>query len=573
MGQVARGTARARLLVYAVMRTYEEILAEATGPGGIFEIVEEEVLGQRMRVFKDRKRSLRQLLEESALHGDKEYIVVDDRRIAYTEHVRLVASVASELGERFGVAKGDRVAILAENHPEWLTTFWATVSMGGIVAALNGWWTEDEIRYGLELSEPKVLVADRKRLDRLRGDPGVPVIEIESDYGDLFRNPAETLPDVPIAEDDPAVILFTSGTTGRPKGAVSSHRSICGFVSTAFCSGFVRMMANAEAGGAAADMPEQQISLMTVPLFHLSGLYSGAVMMLAIGGKTVWRLGRFDPVDVLRLIETEKVSNWAGLGSMAPRVLSHPELGKYDLSSIRNFGSGGAPTSPALQAKMSEVAPAGSSAIGLGYGLSETVTAVAMIGGKELEQHPNSVGRPAPTHEVEIRDEDGRALPDGEQGEICVRSPYNMLEYWRNPEATAKTILPGRWVATGDIGYMLDGRLYINSRARDMILRAAENIYPVEIEHRLEEHEAVGEAAVVGVDHPELGQEVKAIVVPVAGKSIDTQALADWVGAKLAAFKVPAHWEVREDPLPRNAAGKVLKNVLTGEAENRFVED
>jgi acyl-CoA synthetase (AMP-forming)/AMP-acid ligase II len=258
---------------------------------------------------------------------------------------------------------------------------------------------------------------------------------------------------------------------------------------------------------------------------------------------------------------------------MAPRVLSHPDLGKYDLSSMRNFGSGGAPTSPTLQEKMRNAAPNGTDAVGLGYGSSETVSAVAVIGGKELLEHPTSVGRPAPTHQVEIRRPGGEVLPEGSEGEIFVRSPYNMLEYWRNPESTADALRPGRWLATGDIGHMEEGRLYINSRARDMILRAAENIYPVEIEHRLEAHESVREAAVVGVDHPELGQEIKAIVVPTAGATIDTSELAEWVGAVLAPFKIPAHWEVREEPLPRNPAGKVLKNVLTGEAENRFVDE
>jgi len=556
------------------MATYDESLAEITGPGGIFETTEEEVLGQRMQVFKDRKRSLRELLEASAIHGDKEYLVLGDRRITYAEHLRLVASTAAALRDRYAVEKGDRVAILAENHLEWVIAFWASVSLGAVVAALNGWWTTDEIRYGIELSEPKVLIADRKRLERLGGaDPGVPVIEIESDFASLLDRPDAPMPTVEIAEDDPAVILFTSGTTGRPKGAVNSHRSICGFVQTAFAAGLLRMMLDQANGAERADMPAQPCSLMTVPLFHLSGLYSGAVMMLGIGGKTVWRLGRFDPVDVLRLIEKEKVTNWAGLGSMAPRVLSHPDLDKYDLSSIRNFGSGGAPTSPTLQEKMRKAAPNGASAIGLGYGLSETVTAVAMIGGADLEEHPTSVGRPTPTHRIEIRGEDGTVLADGEQGEIFVRSPYNMLEYWRNPEATAKTLRPGRWVATGDIGSIRDGRLYINSRARDMILRAAENIYPVEIEHRLEAHPSVAEAAVVGVDHPELGQEVKGIVVPEAGRRIDTAELAAWVGEVLASYKIPAHWQVRAEPLPRNAAGKVLKNVLSGEAENRFIEE
>jgi long-chain acyl-CoA synthetase len=396
---------------------------------------------------------------------------------------------------------------------------------------------------------------------------------MESAVRALIENaPAAELPPAEIDEDDPAVILFTSGTTGRPKGAVNTHRGICGFVQSAYLGGMRTMLLSME-HGEAPDRPET-CALMTVPLFHLSGLYTGAVLMLVVGAKTVWRLGRFEPVEVLRLIERERVTTWAGLGSMAPRVLSHPDLEKYDLSSMRNFGSGGAPTSPALQERMRQVAPNGKWGVGLGYGSSESVTAVAVITGLELSEHPTSVGRPQPTHEIQIRASDGTTvLGDDREGEIFIRSPYVMREYWRDPAATARAIRPGRWLATGDIGRMKDGRLYINSRARDMILRAAENIYPVEIEHRLEEHPSVAEAAVVGVEHPELGQEVKAIVVPAAGATIDTDVLAQWVRERLAPFKVPAHWEIRTEPLPRNPAGKVLKNVLTGEAENRFVDD
>lgn len=545
-----------------------------TGPGGPLEVTEANVLGERMRVFKDRKRSLRELLLDSAAFADKPYIVLDDRCISYAEHLRQVAAMARVLRERFGVSKGDRVAILGENHPEWIITFWATVSLGAIVAALNGWWTADEIRYAVGLTQPKLLVVDRKRRQRLQGLLGlqVPTLEIEGEVRALIENaPADELPATEIDEDDPAVILFTSGTTGRPKGAVNTHRGICGFVQTAYLNG-MRTMLLAMEHGETPDRPET-CALMTVPLFHLSGLYTGAVLMLVVGAKTVWRLGRFEPVEVLRLIERERVTTWAGLGSMAPRVLSHPELEQYDLSSMRNFGSGGAPTSRALQERMRQVAPNGKWGVGLGYGSSESVTAVAMIGGEELSQHPTSVGRPQPTHEIEIRAADGTVLSDDCEGEIFIRSPYVMREYWRDPEATARAIRPGRWLATGDIGRMKDGRLYINSRARDMILRAAENIYPVEIEHRLEEHPSVAEAAVIGVEHAELGQEVKAIVVPVPGATLDPHGLARWVADKLASFKVPAHWEIRTEPLPRNAAGKVLKNVLTGEAENRFVEE
>jgi acyl-CoA synthetase (AMP-forming)/AMP-acid ligase II len=556
------------------MPTLDDIDAQLTGSGAPFEIVEEQVLGECMRVFANRKRSLRELLEASAVHGDKEYIVHGARRISYAAHLKLVASTAAALSEQYGVRRGDRVAILAENWPEWIITYWATVSLGGVAAALNGWWTPDEIAYGIESSDPVLLVGDRKRLGRIQGDPGVPVVEIESDFDKLLGHaPDAALPDTPIAEDDPAVILYTSGTTGRPKGAVNSHRGVCGFVQTSMLSGLRLMMAAASSGAPREESPPATCSLVTVPLFHLSGLYAGATMMLSVGAKTVWRSGRFEPVEVLKLIEKEKVTGWAGLGSMAPRVLNHPDIGNYDLGSLRNLGSGGAPTSPTLLQRMKEVAPNGAHARGLGYGLSESCAVIAMIGGAELEERPSSTGRIQPTTEVEIRAPDGSALPEGQEGEIHARSPYLMLEYWRNPAASAETLKPGRWLATGDVGRIEDGYLYINSRARDMILRAAENIYPVEIEHRLEAHPDVAEAAVVGVDHPELGQEVKAIVVPSGDADLASEELASWCAEGLAAYKVPAHWELRREPLPRNAAGKVLKNVLSGDAENRFVED
>jgi acyl-CoA synthetase (AMP-forming)/AMP-acid ligase II len=246
---------------------------------------------------------------------------------------------------------------------------------------------------------------------------------------------------------------------------------------------------------------------------------------------------------------------------------------KYDLSSMSNIGGGGGPTSPEIQRRLREVFPEGGRGMGLGYGLSESVTAVAVINGDELLAHPTSVGRPVATHEIEIRDPDGKPLSEGVEGEIYIRSPYLMREYWRKPEATREVLVAGGWLRTGDIGHFEDGRLYINSRARDMILRGGENIYPIEIEQRLEAHPDVAEAAVLGVDHEELGQEVKAVVVARAGARLETQALAAWVGATLAAYKVPAHWELRAEPLPRNAAGKVLKNVLAGAAQNQFVEE
>jgi len=560
------------------MSVRDEIQAKLTGPGGPFEIAQEEVLGERMAVLQDRPRSLRELLAAAAPRGTDEYIVHGETRISYGELVPRVASVARALSLRHGIHKGDRVAILAANCAEWVIAFWATVSLGGIVAALNSLWTADEVAFGVADAEPSLLIGDRKRLARIAGlGLAVPSVEIESGFAALLGEGAEgVLPDVPIAEDDPAVILYTSGTTGRPKGALASHRGIIGFVQTTLLSGAITAMQDASTSRAAAPPAVPggpPCSLVTAPLFHLSGLYAMVVLQLAIGGKLVFRSGRFDPEEVLRLIEQERVSAWGALGSTGPRVAAVKDLDRFDRSSMANVGFGGAPVSPATQQKMREVFPNAKNSLGIGYGSSESVAVPASIRGAEYARHPDSTGWVTPTHEVEIRDAEGRVLPEGQEGEIHIRSPYLMLGYWRNPEATRETLLPGRWLATGDIGHLENGLLYINSRARDMILRNAENIYPAEIENRLDSHPAVRESAVVGVDHPEWGQEVKAIVVPEQGRKVDPADLEAWCRETLAAYKVPTTWALRGEPLPRNPSGKVLKNVLQGAVKSRFVEE
>lgn len=553
-----------------------EIETQLTGPGAPFELSVEDVLGETQSVFKSRARSLRELLERSAAFADREYVVYEGRRLSYAQHLRDVASVARALEERFGVRRGDRVAILAANCPEWVLAFWAAQTLGAVAVGLNGWWAGDEIRYGVADAEPRLLIGDRKRLARLEGaDPGVPVVEIERDFGALvaFARGAP-LSSEPIGEDDPACILYTSGTTGRPKGAVNSHRAIVGLVQLNLFNGVRNALAAARSSptaAAPAAPPRPPCALVTTPFFHVSGLYTGAIMMLAVGARMVLRGGRFDPVDAMRLIEREQVTTWGPMGTMAYRVVHHPELPKYDLSSVVQVGSGGAPMHPDLQTRIRDAFPSARRSLGLGYGLTESCALATVCSGEELLAHPDSVGRPLPTGELEIRDPDGRVLPDGMDGEIHLRSPLVMLEYWRKPEATKEVLAPGRWLRTGDIGRLVEGRLYVNARARDLILRGGENVYPVEIEQRLEAHPDVQEAAVVGVEHEELGQEVKAFVVPLPGRRLGAAALAAWVGAALAAFKVPAHFEIRSEPLPRNATGKVLKGVLSGESANPFV--
>ncbi|HEY6130388.1 MAG TPA: class I adenylate-forming enzyme family protein [Halioglobus sp.] len=562
------------------MKSVAAIEAELTGPGGAFELGVETVLGEPTKVFTNRNRTLREILENSVNHGDNEYIVCEGQRISFRQHFARVSAVAHHLRHSYGVHPGDRVAILADNHPQWIITFWATVSIGAICAGLNGWWNKDEILHALDDAEPRLLIGDRKRLARIAGVAlPFPVLCIEGDFAALERGwdadeaHRPTLPPCQIAEDDPALILYTSGTTGRAKGALLSHRNLITFLASAIFSGFRMMLMEAASGKSPAASSLPNCGLFSAPLFHLSGLFTGVITSLAVGMKTVWTLGRFDPEKILRLIERERVTTWPSLGSMAARVLDHPDFERYDVSSVNRLGSGGAPTSQATQQRMTRSFKGTGGQMALGYGLTESAGVGTHNWGELLEAHPNSVGRVFPGIEISIRDDNNTPLPDGKQGEICIRGSCVMLGYWRNPEATHKTIAPGRWLRTGDVGHFEGEFLYINTRARDLILRNAENIYPVEIEHCLELHPEIVEAAVFGVPHPNMGQEVKAVVVVAGNDSTDTERLRVFCSERLAAFKIPSQWEIRNEPLPRNAAGKIMKNVLSGEADARLTEE
>jgi len=548
-----------------------EARARLTAPGAPFEIVEEDVLGVRLPVYKNRARSLRDLLERSRAYGDTTYFVFDDgRRVSYAEHLRVVASVAAALRDRFGVRKGDRVAILAANCPEWIVTYWAATSLGAIAVGMNGWWAADEIEYGIAVADPKVLIADERRLARLGGkDPGVPTVVVERDFATLWNHDrGAELPKVEIAEDDPAAILFTSGTTGRPKAAMISHRALVAFVMTSFFLGARRAMTEPSGGKPGA-------MLAVYPLFHVSGMFGTTTTGLAGGATSVWPTGRFDARKVIELSKRYGITSWTGAATHIFRLLEavdDPSV-DFDTSVLMSIGIGGSATTPELIRRTEERVPQLRGTFGSGYGSTETGALVSYANNAMLKRDPACVGPLLPTVAVRIVDEEGKDVPDGVDGHIYVRSPLVMLGYWRNEEANRKTFLPGRWLDTGDFGHLEGDTLYLASRKRDLILRGGENIYPIEIENRLEEHPDVAEVAVVGVDHVELGQEVKAVVVPRPGTSPDPEDLRSFVAEKLAYYKVPAYVELRSEPLPRNATGKVMKHVLTGEAENTFVEE
>jgi len=568
------------------VRVPEELArVEATllAKGGPFEIVDFEVGGVTIRSFKNRIRTLRDLLFKSVDFGDNTYMLATDgvheRRLSYAEHAHLVASVATALRDRFDVQPGDRVAILGANCPEWVISFWAAISLGAVAVGLNGWSTGPEIRYFLDDCEPKVLVADRKRIERLEGDPGVPVLSMEDDFAGLEAYaPDARFTDAPFAavrvdEDDPAIILYTSGTTGRPKGAINTHRNVASYLMLNFYNGAkAAMLAPPPGPGDPPPLPPCQ--LVSSPLFHVSGLHSAAVMMLATGLKSVWLMGRFDPAVAMRVIERERCTGWSFTETVLHRMVNHPDVARFDLSSIKTVGGGGSPVAPSLIERTRRVFPNASHSVGIGYGQTECAALATLNNGQELVDFPMSVGRPLPTVELEIRDPQGVAVPEGVEGEVCVRGPMVMPGYWRRPEATAEAITPDRWLRTGDIGRMEGGRLYLSSRKRDLIFRGGENVYPVEIEKRIEDHPDVEECAVIGVDHPELGQTVKAVLVPRPGHTVDVEDLRAWCAAELSYYKVPEEWQVRSGSLPRNAAGKIMKNVLRdARADTGFVEE
>ncbi|TQF67121.1 acyl--CoA ligase [Rhodococcus spelaei] len=535
------------------------VMAGLTGPGGRFELGVEDVLGTEIPVMLGRDQALGDVLAASLAFGDRDYLVTEDRRMSYAEHGAAAAALATALRERYGVGKGDRIGILAANTPEWLVAFWAAQALGAIAVGFNAWWAPREVEYGIGHTEPTVVIVDAKRaalLDELGID--VPALTMEADVPRLVAEFAGSdLPRNEVDEDDPAVILYTSGTSGRPKGAVHSHRNLLAVIDY---HRFSDALAAAFTGGDPnSDAPSDLRYLLTSPLFHIASLHNLAVPRLATGGAVVIYQGSFDVDRMLRLVERERVTNWGAVPTLANRLLEHEDLSRYDLSSLTGFALASAPSSPAFQERLRETLPFAKNALVDSYGQTECSTAVSVATPPELQAFPGTLGQPIIGVSVEVRDPFGEKVSDGVEGEICVRSPYVMLGYWENPEATASTISADRWLRTGDYGMLEDGRIRLTGRRSDLILRGGENVYPVEVEQCLDEHPAVLECVVIGVEHPDLGQEVGAVVVARSEEAVTEEELRAFAGERLAYFKVPARWRITTTPLPRNATGKTMR--------------
>jgi acyl-CoA synthetase (AMP-forming)/AMP-acid ligase II len=544
-----------------------------TGEGELFEIVEADIDGTRLRVFKNAPPSLNTIWDASAAHGDATYLVYEDERFSYARTREVVDVLARSLAHTFGVGQGDRVAIAMRNYPEWVLTFWAAARLGAVVVPLNAWWTGPELAYGLADSQAKVLVADGERLERvapeLHGTAVEAVIGTRAEglpgeavgLDDVLAGaPDGDLPAVEVAPDDLAVIMYTSGTTGRPKGAMGSHRNLGGHIMNAMYAALARStggVAPAPDAGAAA----RPVTLLTFPLFHVGGLHSFLLPYTVSGGEIVL-LYRWDAARALDLIEQEGVNAIAGVPTTMLELLDESRRQGRTLDSLAGVASGATLVPPELVRRIDDQL-AHRAAPTNGYGLTETSGAAVANAGADYVRRPDSVGTPiSPVMEVRVAGPDGEPVPTGDTGEIWIKGPTVFRGYLGNAEATAAALTDG-WFRTGDVGRLDDdGYLYVVDRLKDVVIRGGENVYAAEVEAALYEHPDVTEAAIVGVPDERYGEAVAAVVRLRPGATADADGLRAHVAGRLAAFKVPSVVRITGDALPRNAAGKVLKREL-----------
>ena len=550
--------------------SWDEAVAAVTGPGGPYEIVETEVLGRRTRVFKATPPSLRALFGAARARGDATFLVYEDERWSFAEVMAKVDALGAALVLRYGVRPGDRVAIAMRNYPEWVVAFAAITSIGAVSVSLNAWWTTDEIDYALRDSGSRVAIADRERLERiapLLGPLGVRVIAVRAEgalpegaahWRDAVQEGAP-LPAVDVQPDMDATILYTSGTTGHPKGAVSTHRAVLSALVAFAC----RAAINGALGvGAKKPATHPTSFILVVPLFHVTGCVPVMLSCFAAGYKLVM-MYRWDPARALELIERERVTQFVGVPTQSWDLLECPDFARRDTSSLASVGGGGAPAPPELVRRVDKSFSAARP--GIGYGMTETNAYGPGNAGDDYLRKPTSCGRVVPVVEMRVTDAEGRVLAPGEVGELWFRGPNLIRGYWNKPEATAETIVDG-WLRSGDIGRIDDeGFVYVQDRAKDMVLRAGENVYCAEVEAAIYEHPDVYEAAVFGVPHERLGEEVAVALVAKPGKALDAAALRGFLAGRLAPFKIPTRVRVYGEQLPRNPAGKILKRALRDE--------
>jgi len=548
----------------------EAALAALTAPGEPYELEEVELYGRACRAFRHAPPTLRHLFDQS--RSNLPFIVYEDERLSFEEAWGTACRTGTLLVEQYGIEKGDRVAISMRNYPEWITAFMAVTSVGGVAVAMNALWQPDELAYGLTDSGAKVLFADDERLERLAKrsdsfpDLGVLAVRATRAHG-LNERPLDaalagietsTMPSVDLHPDDDATILYTSGSTGHPKGAVSCHRNII----SALMSWELDAHAAAWMRGRKLRTPEEQAAtLLAVPLFHATG--SHAVFLASYRPqRRLVCMYKWDVEHAAELIERERISSVVAPAAMTGDLVAAAERTKRDLSSLGMVGGGGAPRAPS---QVRGIDRAFKKAIpNTGWGMTETNAIGTGIAGRDYLDHPESSGRCSAVLDLRIVDESGSVLPPRERGELQVRGTSVIRGYWNRPDANAETFVDG-WLRTGDVAYLdEEGFLYIVDRIKDLVIRGGENIGCGSVESALLEHPDVIEVSVYGVPDERLGEEVGATVY--AQGSLHERDLRAFLEPRLARFEIPRYFRFADGPLPRIASGKILKRQLREEA-------
>jgi long-chain acyl-CoA synthetase len=542
-----------------------------TGAGQIFEVTVRTIAGDTFKAFTNAAANFVDLLSMGRAHGDQTFLVFGTQRWTFTEFFARADAAAAALQHDFGVASGDRVAIAMRNCPDWMLAFTAAVSVGAVVVPFNSWGSAAELEFSLANSAAKVLVADAPRAqilaphlselattvilgsadDPVSDDPAVAGLARLSDIVAGSRGRAYTV--AKPAPEDTALILYTSGSTGHPKGVAHRHVAVCQAVMHMFLAGYLPLELTGPVelgGGATADA-----QLLTVPLFHATGLCGGFVIPCAVGQK-VAILRKWDAVRALQVIEAEKITIMSTVPAVVKDLLTHPDFDSYDTSSLTRLAAVGAATPADLPELMEK--KIGSSVRSAGFGMTESMGVAATMSGPLFDLRPTSAGILSPIIEMRFADPSGDVLPDGEEGEIQIRGITLTPGYWGPDQLSRDAFTDDGWYRTGDVGQLEpDGYLYITGRIKEMVIRGGENVYPAEIENAAYLHPAVKEAAVFGVPDPRLGEELALVCYLQPGSVPSEDDLRDYLATVLPTHKVPRYITFTGQPLPRNASEKI----------------
>ncbi|OYQ30001.1 AMP-dependent synthetase [Sandarakinorhabdus cyanobacteriorum] len=550
----------------------DDVIAGITAPGGPLGVGEANVHGVTLPVFSAAPPTMREYLAMFfAAQGPKEFLVFGDERMTFAQVYQKSLHFAAMLQHRHGIAKGDRVGVAMRNYPEWIIAYCAIVHMGAVCIPMNAWWTAEEMDYGIRDSGARLVIADEeraRRLSTLSCTANVLTVRTSADVAaglgfaraedELAQSP-ETMWYLPeLLPEDDCTIMYTSGSTGAPKGAVSTHRAQVSGSMNYLVMGLALLDLSAKAGVAPA---EQQVMLLNVPLFHITGLVPVLLVSIAIGRKMII-MHKWDAGEALRLIEKERCTYFVGVPTMSLELMQHPDRHKYDLSTLVDIASGGAPRPPEHVDRLAKEFE-GKHPV-QGYGLTETNGVGAGNIRENYRNKPASTGRASPPlMEIRVASGDGPvgpALAPGEVGEVCLRSVCNCRGYWNKPEATAAAFVGDGWFRSGDLGYLdEEGYLFIVDRKKDIIIRGGENISCQEVESAIYAHPAVAECSVFGLPDERLGEIVGAVVYAKPGEVVEPSALTDFLKANLAAYKIPAKVWISSDQLPKLGSAKIDK--------------